>query len=276
LRFLQLDTVTSTMDVARERLLAGEVRQDRAGRLNLRGVTAQEQTVGRGQRGRNWYAPHGESLCATYYFRHGITDPQSAGHVSLLAGVAAANTLCKVCRRYTTNTQIPNTQHPTPNTIPPRIGLKWPNDLLLNDKKVGGILVELVQTPMLGYVALIGVGINVQVRNFPPELAESATSLWLEGVRECPAMDLAEIMARELNQTATVFRREGLAAILRRWRNHDRTPGRRYRLEQNSIVIEGTATGIDDAGALILRADEGRLLTTLSASSLKEIPVLSR
>jgi BirA family biotin operon repressor/biotin-[acetyl-CoA-carboxylase] ligase len=268
-RLLQLDTVTSTMDVARAELLSGRVHPDSHNRLDLRGVTAQLQTAGRGQRGRGWYAPHGESLCGTYYFQHGLTDPQSAGGLSLLAGVAVANTLRTACHRYHPNTRTP--EHLTPNTKHPSIGLKWPNDLLLNGKKVGGILVELVQSPAAGWVALIGIGINVQVRAFPSELAGGATSLWLEGVRDCPVDWIAAHLVSALDRLAAVYRQEGLPAILRRWRAYDRTSGRRYRMEWDGAVIEGVAEGIDEAGALLLRADDGRLLTTLSASSLKEM-----
>ncbi len=261
-RFLHLDTIPSTMDAARDLLLSGRVQLTPTGRLNPQGVTAQEQTAGRGQRGRNWFAPHGESLCATFYFRHGMADLRSAGHVSLLAGVAAANTLRAACRHS-----------PAPL---PSVSLKWPNDLLLNDKKVGGILVELVQTPSAGWVALIGVGINVRVRAFPSELAGSATSLWLEGVQECPSLWLADHIAPALDRQAANFNREGLAGILRRWRAYDRTPGRRYRMERDGVAVEGIAEGIDDAGALLLRADDGRLLPTLSASSLREISAKPR
>jgi BirA family biotin operon repressor/biotin-[acetyl-CoA-carboxylase] ligase len=277
LRLLHLDTVTSTMDVARELLLTGQVNQDRAGRLSLRGVTAQEQTAGRGQRGRGWYSPPGASLSVTYYFRHGITDPASAGHISLLAGVAAANALSTICRREAKRKGKAGAPHSsTPSPLPARVALKWPNDLLLNDKKVGGILVEMALSPMLGWIALIGIGINVAVQEFPSELAQSATSLWREGVQTCGPDQIAESMARSLNRMAAAFGKEGLPDIVRRWRSYDGTTGRRYRLEQHGMAIEGIAEGIDDFGALLLRSADGRLHSTSTASSIKEIAGVPR
>jgi biotin-(acetyl-CoA carboxylase) ligase len=86
-----------------------------------------------------------------------------------------------------------------------------------------------------------------------------------------PSSRLADIIPSGLDRMARIRRKQGLQGILRRWRAFDQTPGRHYRLEQEGVMLEGVAEGIDDTGALLIRAADGRLLTTRSASSLKEL-----
>lgn len=141
------------MDIARENVLAGRVRFEASGRPVPNGVLAEEQTAGRGQRGRRWFAQSGECLCATYYFGWGLAAPETAGQLAFLAGVAVVETLASSF------------------LLPPSsFALKWPNDILLNGRKVGGILIELMQTPGGEWIALIGVGINVKTLSFPLNL----------------------------------------------------------------------------------------------------------
>ena len=129
-----LQSVPSTMDVARENVLAGRVRFDAQGRPEPAGVLAREQTAGRGQRGRQWFARPGECLCVTYYFGRGPVTPPFAGQLAFLVGVAVAASLQSLCQLS-----------PDASQSAPRIGLKWPNDILLNGKKAGGILIELAE-----------------------------------------------------------------------------------------------------------------------------------
>jgi len=253
------------MDAARDELLSGRVRRDRLGRFNVRGVIADEQTGGHGQRGNSWYAARAESLCATYYFQHGLVSPETAGEVALLAGVAVADVIHNATQR--------DIDYSSPPPVPAvRVGLKWPNDLLLGAKKAGGILVELVRIPDADWVALIGVGINVSVLKFPPELADHATSIAIEWPdRDLTKLQLAYSIPRGLNRIARIRRTQGLSAVLRRWRRYDETRGRRYQFEQDGVKLEGIAEGIDDAGGLMLRIHGGGLTTSYSASSLTEL-----
>lgn len=264
------------MDVARENLLSGRVRFNQKGGLRYHGVLAREQTSGRGQRGRDWYAAPGESLCATYYFRRGLTDPQRAGELAFLAGVAVADTL----QRLALGSQLPIREEAAPLLPSPLahcIGLKWPNDVLLNSRKVGGILIEMVKAPDGEWVALVGVGVNVRVRALPPALVTQATSLALEGIETCDVEALGERIASALHAQADIRRDRGFAAILQRWRTYDQTPGRRYLTTIAGQELPGVASGIDETGALQLRLEDERVVTVTSASSLREQePALSR
>jgi BirA family biotin operon repressor/biotin-[acetyl-CoA-carboxylase] ligase len=242
-----LDTVTSTMDVVREHVAAG--------RLHYDGVMAREQTAGRGQRGRAWHAPPGEGLCATYCLRRRFVLPHAAGQLAFLAGVAVADALRRTLSDF-------------PEM---RLGLKWPNDLLLNGRKVGGILIELVPAPEGDWAALIGVGVNVLVTAFPPEFALNATSLLLETGASFAVEPLAETVLETLLRWADRLETSGFGVVLERWRALDATPGRRYQAEMDGAGVQGIAVGVDAAGALRLRLADGREVAVTSASSLCEL-----
>jgi BirA family biotin operon repressor/biotin-[acetyl-CoA-carboxylase] ligase len=257
-----LDQVTSTMDVARDNLISGRIQFNGLRQARYMGVLAREQTEGRGQRGRAWFAPPGESLCATYYFRRGLTDLEHLGEISFLAGVAVAEVLRRLLP-YTEQLSVPKQ---------PRIGLKWPNDVLLNGKKTGGVLVEMVKAQDGDWVALIGVGINVHVSVFPPELTQKATSLAREGIIAPSLESLGEQIAHELHWQADRRRDAGFEAILRRWRKYDETMGRRFQAEWEGTRVTGIAQGVDNTGALLLLLGDGRTIAVASATSLLEIP----
>lgn len=255
-----VESVSSTMDAAREYLLAGRVRWDARGMAAPEGVLAWEQTAGRGQRGRNWYAPRGEALCVTYYFRNGKIDVREAGQISLLAGLAAAQAL---------ETDLPSSES---KPAAREFGLKWPNDVLLRGKKVGGILTEMIRAQDGDWVALIGVGVNVNVVAFPPELAPVATSLLREGYGPYPVETVAEAIRNRLNVLADLRNHAGFAAIVTAWSAYDQTSGRIYSTEWEGKEVTGVPEGVDATGALLLRLTDGRRIAVLSASALQPGP----
>ncbi len=279
-----LDSAPSTMDAARDELLAGRTRFVPGLYALPCGVMAREQTAGRGQRGRTWFARPGECLCATYYFGHVLNSAQQAAEISFVAGLA----VCSALHDLREEPQAAG------------LGLKWPNDILLNGKKVGGILIEMAHvhaqtsgmvttltagktgasTPAL--VALVGVGINLSIMDFPPELAPFATSIKREGGNflldvedEKEAQALARHIAHSLSSCGRIWQSGGLGSILRSWRRYDQTPGRVFETmegAEDGVPVRGVAEGVADDGALCLRAADGRLLNVRSASSLREIP----
>lgn len=243
------------MDTAQERLQKGIVRLDDALPTPYAGLMALEQTAGRGQRGRVWSSRPGASLCATFYFRHGLDLPAELSAVALLAGLAVAEALAvQVAASLSTAD----------------IGLKWPNDLLLDGKKVGGILIETTRTAEGQTVALIGLGLNIGAGAFPPELDSTAITLETAGVVITDSAALAANIAGALRRQAEQFRQEGWAGLIARWRPWDRTAGRRFHTERDGIPLSGIAEGIDDAGRLLLRLPDKTLLSVGSASTLQE------
>ena len=239
--FITIDSVDSTMNAARACLAVGEFSFDQVGLATPRGVLANTQTLGRGQRGRGWYDIPGQGLCLTLV----ITPPDHPAHLGLLAGVAVADALLDFCPE-----------------LSPVIGLKWPNDLTLRGKKLGGILVEM--TPTLQASALVGIGLNLTTASFPVELQHMATSLSLEGFSAPRTEELAlEISERVLN-LLELHRSEGMKAITKLWRKYDRTQGIGF----VSGAITGIAVGIQDDGALLLKSSNGQVVPVYAASSL--------
>jgi len=243
------------MDAARERLQKGDVRFEGGRPAPFAGLLAREQTAGRGQRGRVWNSRPDASLCATFYFWHGLDLPAELGMAALLAGVAVAAAL-KVEAAVCGSTA--------------DIGLKWPNDILINGKKAGGILIETARTPEGQTVALIGIGLNIGAGAFPPELASAATTLETAGIVGTDPTVLAQNLAQALAEQAGQFRQEGRTELLKHWRALDRTSGRRFHAEHNGVPITGIAVGVDEDGQLLLLLPDRTLLAVGSASTLQE------
>src|SRR2546423_354206 len=137
----------------------------RAGQSEIIGVRADHQEAGRGRLGRAWSAPAGTCLLVTYISRFPlVADLRSFAFAAPVATARALESVCGI-----------------------RPGIKWPNDLVANGKKLAGILIENFWTrerPSHGAV-LVGIGVNLNVESFPPGLADSATSVLLETGREC-------------------------------------------------------------------------------------------
>lgn len=184
-------------------------------------VTATEQTAGRGRQGRTWSAPPGRSLLCSVVIR----EPPRL--LPLAAGVAVAELAAA-------------------NGAEARV--KWPNDVLVDGRKVAGILVE--GRPQERW-AVVGVGLNVAVReaDFPPELRGQAASLGLQPTAIEPM--LTALLA-QLDRWVTAPADEVLEAVRRR----DALRGQRVRWADE----EGRAEGIDGDGRLLIRTGDGRRL----------------
>ena len=201
-------------------------------------VAAEEQTGGRGRRGRAWHSPAGENLYASLLLRPALPAPQVAP-LTLVAGVAVARALRAL-------------------GFAPR--LKWPNDVLLDTtaglRKVAGLLTEMASEGERVRHVVLGVGINVNAVGFPADLADVATSLRL--VRGA-AVERAAVLAEFLNAFEPLYeewRTHGPAAGLDEWRHYG-ILGQRGWVARGGERLEGVAAAIDESGALLLRTDVG-------------------
>jgi BirA family biotin operon repressor/biotin-[acetyl-CoA-carboxylase] ligase len=178
-------------------------------------VTADEQTAGRGRQGRVWTAPPGSSVLMSLVLRE----------LDELLPLTAAVAICEA--------------------LPVGAAIKWPNDVWIDRRKVAGILVE--GRPQEGW-AVLGVGLNVTTDAFPPDIAETATSLRLAGVQATPESVLGGLLA-------SLSRWLGAQpdAVLAAWRARDALKGERIRWADG----EGIAEGIDDSGALLVQTRDG-------------------
>jgi BirA family transcriptional regulator, biotin operon repressor / biotin---[acetyl-CoA-carboxylase] ligase len=186
-----------------------------AGALHGTLVTANEQQTGRGRQGRVWTAPAGSAVLMSLVLRE----------LDELLPLSAAVAVC--------------------DALPVEAALKWPNDVWIDRRKLAGILVE--GMPQQGW-AVLGIGLNVTTESFPPELAETATSLRLAGAdttTEAILGDLLTSLSRWLDAPRD--------AVLAAWRSRDALKGERVRWSGG----EGIADGIDDSGALLVQTVNG-------------------
>ena len=197
-------------------------------------VTADEQTAGRGRQGRAWVAPAGKALLMSVVLR-------DLGAVQAYLPLAAALAVCEACEQ----------------SAPVRCEIKWPNDVWVERRKLAGILVE--GRPQEGW-AVLGIGLNVSTAEdeFPDELRGLATSLSAaSGERTSPGEVLARLLSALEARLDT-----SPGEIVAAWRERDALRGQTVRWAEG----EGTATGIDDSGALMVETSSGRV--TLDAGEV--------
>lgn len=239
---LRYDQVESTNTLAREYAERGEPE----GLV----IAAEEQVAGRGRMGRKWIVPRGTSLQFSVLLRPPLA-PQHASRLMPMAALAIAQTL-------------EHELHLQPT-------LKWPNDVLLNGKKVAGILTEAsMQGDVLAYV-VVGIGLNVNfAMGVYPELAPLATTLQDVLGHSVDRAHLERALLGELeHHYARVCAGETLMA---EYRARLGMLGQPLRVENHGQVIEGVAHDVDDDGALILRQKDAYLkLLAGDVTVIKEV-----
>lgn len=225
--------VHETIDSTSDRLLAA--RELPPGQFDA--CLAEFQTAGRGRRGRRWVAPSGSGLCLSmgWSFREA---PAVLGALSLAAGVAALRGL----RRLGID----------------GLSLKWPNDIVRADAKLGGILIDLRGEAAGPTFVVIGLGINVRLPEATrAQLAsEGVAVLDLASIGTTPERNvLAAVLFTELHQALREFAARGMSAFAGEWQSADALAGRTVRVLQGAQPLEGIACGVDGDGALLLDAN---------------------
>src|SRR5262249_52432141 len=224
-RIIRLHTVESTQSIAFD--LAAQGAADRTV------VVAEHQTAGRGRRGHPWQDEPGANLLCSIIVRSSLPIARRP-LLSLVAAVAAAEALAEVAG------------------VDAR--LKWPNDVLIGDRKVAGILLESkgASTPTIEPdPTIIGIGVNVSQSQFGPELAAAATSLVVECGRTISRAELLDTLLDRFDCWRARLEKEGFAPVRERWLVLADTIGRQVRVDGQT----GLAVGLDEDGALLLRQD---------------------
>ena len=204
-------------------------------------VLADAQTAGRGRRGRGWISPAGEGIFMSLILRP-QAHPSQVARLSLLTALAVANAIAQV------------------TALDARI--KWPNDIVIQGRKVCGLLLEMDADESAVHSIVAGVGINVHQRVFDEEIAHTAASLDLLGGR---AYSRAEIVRAFLAQFERAMAMDD-EAMMRDYRARSATLGQRVQVIALCGTYTGTAEGVTDSGSLLVRADEdGALREVLAA-----------
>lgn len=237
--FIKFDTVTSTNDVALKLAKLGSPE----GTI----VTAHSQSAGRGRRGRAWFDEPGQSALMSAILRPGI-PPERFHEISFLASLAVAD-----CLRSEFSLQAQ---------------LKWPNDVLVNDRKICGVLVE-TESASEGAAVIVGVGINVNQNRFPDEISDTATSIALETNTQQDVEDVVKKVVSVLLAHYERYRTAGFKEILDRWRSYMYGVRKRATVITNQNSLCGEVEGVDETGALVLRDDLGNIQTISSADNIQ-------
>lgn len=204
-------------------------------------VVAETQTKGRGRLNRHWLSPKYKGIYLSLILRPMIA-PNQAPLLTLLSAVAVCQALESFCG------------------ILARI--KWPNDILINQKKVGGILTEL--NAEMDVVRFVIVGIGLNVNNEKEYLLDSATSLKVEKKVAIYRVGLLQEILRSMENLYFDFQKKKTKDILQLWRGFALSLGKRVRIVSLQEEFEGQAIDVDEDGSLLVRSDAGiiRRVTT--------------
>ncbi len=190
-------------------------------------VLARQQTNGRGRFGKTWFSPE-QGLWMSVVLR-----PTNPALITIAAGVAVCEALhdCGV----------------SPS-------IKWPNDILLNNKKIGGILTETVD-----HHVIVGIGLNLNIQSFPDDLSDVASSVYLETGQRIDREKVYNRVCSQLERCYTMLIENQIDALLSLWRSHAMFLGHDVVVEQGDKKMTGTALDISESGALIVTLSDGRL-----------------
>lgn len=204
-------------------------------------ILAEEQAKGKGRHGRNWVSPSRGGVYMSCILRPKIA-PVEIPKITLLVAVAAAKALREMCGLDA--------------------NIKWPNDILINNRKVCGILTEMkAEQDSVDFIVL-GIGINVNTE--PGDLPKGATSLKeemrhggrAEGVTR---VALVKKVLEKLEEYYSILKKDGFKPIIEEWRHLTAMLGSRVRVVLPNRTFEGQAHNVDPDGALVVRLDSGIL-----------------
>ena len=219
-------------------------------------VTADLQTAGRGRLGRTWVSEPGVGLYLSVVLRPRC-KPDAAPILTLVAGLAVKEALEGVAGVA--------------------CDIRWPNDILIRERKCCGILVEMeTERDRVDYV-IVGIGVNLNHLEFPPELGNTATSLRRETGRRWSRESVLEPLARSLEACYELHQTQGAGPILESFlRASSYASGRRVIVEglppESPGPSRGVTAGLDSRGMLLLRADDGTVEPVV-AGSVRPDPV---
>jgi BirA family biotin operon repressor/biotin-[acetyl-CoA-carboxylase] ligase len=224
-------SVTSTMTIA--------ARLARDGCASGTIVGADGQVAGIGRHGHAWHS----EACAGLYVSIVLRLPLAARDLPLVMLALGLGTQEAI-------TQVTGLA----------ADLRWPNDVLIGDRKCAGILAQLD-----GDAVIAGIGINVNHTQFPSEIAQLATSLYLAGHRSVSREDLLVSLVHDVEGCCKILAEQGAPTILRMFtRASTYASGRRVRVDQDDLHLEGITCGLDPAGFLVVRSDDGKETTILA------------
>lgn len=214
-------------------------------------VVAGKQESGRGRRGRSFESPAGTGIFMTLLLRPEI-EPQNASMLTLVSALAVAKGI----------------EH----MVDLPVQIKWPNDIVINGKKVCGILTEMsAQMDYVNYI-VIGIGINVGNEELPEEIKDVATSIYLESGKHVNRAMLIEKIWEEFEDYYELYEKtQDLSSLVKEYDSYLVNRGQKVRVLDSKEPYEGKAMGITDRGELIVDTWEARRLVSAGEVSVRGV-----
>lgn len=240
-RIKYVDELDSTQTTAKQLVAAGAAE----GTV----VIAEHQTQGKGTRGKAWHSPKGKGIWMSIVLK----PPIPALYISQLTLLSAV-ALCRTINKQ----------------LGLNIGVKWPNDLLIDGKKVSGILLESSsEDDRLRYViAGVGISVNITKDDFPKELHDKATSLQIETGERIAREQLLCAFLTQFEQLYELYLDKGFAPIKSLWEALSVSLDRPIEVHSAFGFISGIAKGLDETGALLVTEDDGQVKKIFSGDVL--------
>jgi len=212
-------------------------------------IITERQSAGKGRLGREWFSPAGGIWLSILLYPQ--LSPSYISRITLMTAVAVV----KAIRIYT---QI-------------KSQIKWPNDILINEKKVCGILTEMsAELDMINWVVVgIGINANINQEEFPEDIRANSISLKEVLGEEISRVKLIQIYLKEFEEYYEKLKRKEFPSILKEWKLYSHTLRRKTKVDIGERIITGEAVDISEEGALILKKEDGELIEIISGTILK-------
>ena len=209
-------------------------------------IIAERQSAGKGRLGREWFSPVGGIWLSIILYPK--LSPSYISRITLMTAVVVVKAI-KMCTQ-----------------IEPQI--KWPNDILINEKKVCGILTEMsAELDIINWV-VVGIGINVNIdhQKFPEDIQANTISLKEVSGKEVLRVKLAQSFLRVFEKYYDKLKRKEFSSILKEWKLYSHTLGRKIRVDMGERIITGEAVDINEEGELILKKEDDELVEIISGT----------
>lgn len=195
-------------------------------------ILADNQSAGKGRLNRKWFSAEGGLYVSIILF----TDKP------LLLPILTAVAICETFNNY--------------NIL---LGIRWPNDIMLNGKKVAGVLTEVVDRAVI-----VGIGINLNITQFPDDLKGIASSIFLETQKRFDKIMVYNDLCRKLDQAYILLKDNKTTELLQKWRNYTIMLEKTVEIETPNQVITGRVIDIANNGALVITLPDGQITKVLA------------
>ena len=228
---ITLGRAASAMDIAKEMLKEGAIEGTT--------IFVEEQTRGRGRSGREWHCQDGKGLLLAVVLKP-VIQPEKSYLLMVFTAVAIVKTIRDMFK------------------LP--VEIDWPNDLVINNKKLGGIIVETQNNTGQSRDYIVGIGINVNLKRheLPKGIGQPITSLTIEKETFIDRANFARALLQNLDSWYLILKDERYEHIVEKWQEFCANIGRRVNIHNAKKKITGTFLGISNNGELILQLDNGR------------------